>query len=390
MRCWHRAALLVILVMPLACDRAVGDLHARLQRAQLEAELSFGRSTVFVSEPPSLETLERVDWEGLLAAVLKGAPHERWRAIEILGELKHPQAVPVLLQALADRRGTVRPCLAAQSLGRLRDSSAVDSLIVAARNADNEDLRLCAIKALGLLRDERALPALIESVEARDMVVAASFALARIGHPSGAHAVARATEDPALRAWLVAPLGEFGLPEVEAALRGIASDGRSSEATLRAAREGLWKTTVLTEPDPPAALVRVLAASPEPRRREWAAFRLGELGEGAVRSAAPALAGALSDPSEPVRLAAAVALMRLGPASEPSLLRLIDVAGSAGRYALATLGFVGGPQTRVALQAIHDPKRTVLARHSLRWLRLRRGPLGRSASLRYPPRDRVL
>jgi HEAT repeat protein len=39
-----------------------------------------------------------------------------------------------------------------------------------------------------MLRSPRALPALLDALEQRDMIVAAAFALARIGDPRAAHA----------------------------------------------------------------------------------------------------------------------------------------------------------------------------------------------------------
>jgi len=368
MRGWHIAALLAMALPAVACNRGTDDLHTRLRYARLGAELSCGRSTVFASEPSDLETLERVDWAGLVAAVLEGEPHERWRAIQILGELGDARAVPSLLLALSDPRGTVRPCLAAESLGRLGGGGALDQLILAAQNVGNEDLRLCATKSLGLLRAKRAVPVLIEAVERRDMLVASAFALARIGDPRGARAVARAAEDPDVRPWLAAPLGEFGLTDVEPALRAIAADGQAFETTRREAGEGLWKTGILTEPDRRAALARVLAESPVSSRRAWAAFRLGDEG---LQLAAEDLARALSDPSDPVRLAAAAALLRFDTASETSVLRRIHDPGEAGRYAIAVLGFVGSEQSRGALEGVRDPTRLNVARLSLRWLALR-------------------
>jgi hypothetical protein len=185
------------------------------------AELACGRPTVLASEPPDAGSLERVDWIGLVETVASGAGHERWRAIEILGELGEVRAVPALLGALADPRGTLRPCLAAQSLGRLGDPRAVDALIAAAGQRENEDLRLCAIKSLGLLRAEGAVPVLADAVQRGEMLVAASHALARIATPEGARAVVEAARDPERAPWVVDPLGEFGLPSVEAELRRL-------------------------------------------------------------------------------------------------------------------------------------------------------------------------
>lgn len=347
-----------------------GDLHRELQKARLAAELSCGRPTVLAWEPPDPASLETLDWSALLVATTTGSPAERWRAISLLGELRDPRALPALLAALSDRRGTVRPCLAAQSLGALRDPRAVDALIAAVGARDNEDLRLCAIKALGLLRTPRAVPALVDAVERRDMTVAAAYALARIGDPRGARAVAGAARVEALTPWLVEPLGEFGVAETEPALRAIAGTPAQDVATRAAAEAGLWKLSLLVRADRADALLRVLSESRLAARRAWAAWRLGDEH---IVAAADALGDALGDADTGVRSAAATALLRLEGASEASLLDHLDAGGAEGRLAVAALGFVGGARSLPALRAVAtgEGERSALARTSLHWLHLR-------------------
>jgi len=351
-------------------DGRSNALHRELQEARLTAELSCGRPTVFASEPPDPASLAALDWSGLLSATVTGSPEERWRAIAILGELRDARAVPALLTALTDRRGTVRPCLAAQSLGALRDPRAVDALIEATRVRDNDDLRLCAIKALGLLRNPRAVPALVDAVERRDMSVAAAYALARIGDADGARAVARAAHDEALAPWLVGPLGEFGLAEAEPALRTLADSDATDPATRASATRGLWKLAVLRARDREDALTRALADSSVPARRAWAAWRLGDEG---FASAAAALVAALGDDDRAVQMAAAAALLRLEGAGEGALLERAGSEDPSGRLAVAALGFVGSERTLPALRALAEPDEpdAGLARASLRWLHLR-------------------
>jgi HEAT repeat protein len=318
----------------------------------------------------------RVDWAGLVETVANGAPHERWRAIEILGEFGDARAVPALLEALADPRGTLRPCLAAQSLGRLGDPRAVDALIAAAGQRENEDLRLCAIKSLGLLRAERAVPVLADAVHRGEMLVAASHALARIATPEGARAVVEAARDPERAPWVVDPLGEFGLPSVEAELRRLMGARDAGAWTQRGAREALWKLRVLSHGDRERSLVRVLGSGAPAERRAWAAWRLGDEG---FRSSADALAEALGDPSEQVRLAAAAALLRLGGPAEESLLGRVAAPGEAGRLAVAALGLVGAERSLGLLERVDEPADLQrLAQRSLQWIRLR----GAARSLR--------
>jgi HEAT repeat protein len=364
-----------------------GDLHRRLQEARLEAELSCGRPTFLASEPPDPDSLVRVDWAGLVETVVDGAPHERWRAIEILGEFGDARAVPALLGALADPRGTlalrtylmgwkayfrlteVRPCLAAQSLGRLGDPRAVDALIAAAGQRENEDLRLCAIKSLGLLRAERAVPVLADAVHRGEMLVAASHALARIATPEGAEAVVSAARDPVRAPWVVDALGEFGLESAAPELRRLMAARELGVGTRGKAREGLWKLRVLLDGDRERSLVRVLGSGDTPERRAWAAWRPGDEG---LHGSADALAEALGDPSERVRLAAAAALLRFGRSGEESLLARVAAPGEAGRLAVAALGLVGTERSLDLLERVDEPVELErLAQRSLRWVRLR-------------------
>lgn len=359
------------------------DLHRQLQEARLAAELSCGRSTVLASSPPDPRALERFDWAALLELAATGAPHERWQAIEILGELGDARAVPALLRALADRQGTVRPCLAAQSLGRLGDPRALEALLEAAAQRGNEDLRLCAIKSLGLLRAERAVPVLVEAVHRDEMPVAAAYALARIGSRRGAAAVTRAARDPRRAPWLVEPLGEFGLEAVAPELRRLAASSEVGAGTRRAAREALWKLGVLREDDRETALVRVLHSEPAPERRAWAAWRLGDAG---FPGAAEALAAALGDPGDRVAMAAAAALLRLGPASEGSLLARASGPGPGRRLAMAALGLVGGERSLAWLASVDEPGEIGrLASASSRWLRLRGVRVSTATALAEPP-----
>ncbi len=345
------------------------DLHERLQEARLVAELSCGRPTILAWRPPAPGSMARLEWAGLFERAASGAPRERWQAIEILGEFGDARAVPALLRALADRQGTVRPCLAAQSLGRLGDARALDALIEAAEQRSNEDLQLCAVKSLGLLRAERAVPALVEHVRRGEMFVAAAHALARIGTREGAEAVAQAARDPKRAAWLVGPLGEFGLDVVEPELERLATSRDVGRGTRRAAREGLWKLGVLLKRDRETSLVQVLHSAEAPERRAWAAWRLGDEG---FTGSAEALAAVLGDPGERVAMAAAAALLRFGPASEPSLLAQASEPGSGRHLAVAALGIVGTETSLAWLAAVDEPGEIRrLARRSRQWLRAR-------------------
>jgi HEAT repeat protein len=249
------------------------------------------------------------------------------------------------------------------------DRRAVDALIEAAAQRRNEDLRLCAITSLGLLRAERAVPVLADAVQRGEMLVAASHALARIATPEGAEAVVEAARDPERAPWLVDSLGEFGLEGVEPALRRLTGAEDLGAGTQRGAREALWKLRVLLDGDREHSLVRVLGSGDTPERRAWAAWRLGDEG---LHGSADALAQALGDPSERVRLAAAAALLRFGGSAEQSLLARAAAPGEAGRLAIAALGLVGTERSLGRLEGVNEPvELRRLAQRSLRWIHLR-------------------
>ncbi len=70
--------------------------------------------------------------------------------LEVLGECRLPESVPVLARYLEDPRSILRRS-AARSLGRLGDPSAIEPLKEAAREAGDPDLRRAAIQGLRLL-----------------------------------------------------------------------------------------------------------------------------------------------------------------------------------------------------------------------------------------------
>jgi len=111
------------------------------------------------------------------------SPADRWTAATILSRTGCQQAVPFLIRAMADDRGTGRTCIMAQSLGILSDSRAVPALTKALNHPSNEDLRVCAAAALGRICDTRAIEPLIEGFRANRISFSALKALGQIGSP---------------------------------------------------------------------------------------------------------------------------------------------------------------------------------------------------------------
>ncbi len=112
----------------------------------------------------------------------------RGNAAYALGEIKDPQAVPPLIEALKDEDLVVRR-VAAYALGKIKDPLAVPPLIEALKDEDlvvrreGWRVRLAAVHALGQIKDPRAFEPLIEALKDADTDVRqnAAYALGMIG-----------------------------------------------------------------------------------------------------------------------------------------------------------------------------------------------------------------
>ena len=138
-----------------------------------------------------LSAFERTQAAGALAKLgdPEGARHliertkKRWStdralAIELLGELKVPGALPRLLEIIRDPKDTCRGA-AARGLGRLGDKTAMEALVsVFKEPTAPEDVRLDAAEGLVLLKDPSAREQVeqgmsqLQSKEAREEVQA--------------------------------------------------------------------------------------------------------------------------------------------------------------------------------------------------------------------------
>jgi HEAT repeat protein len=129
----------------------------------------------------------------------------RERAVWALGRLGDASALPVLIEALADRSKEVR-MTAARALGVLGDHRGAGPLIELLRDPDR-DLRAAAVFGLGHLGDERAIEPLLDlarrevdvPLSPADSAVQAAAACGEAGR----EAVLRATADahPGIRSY---------------------------------------------------------------------------------------------------------------------------------------------------------------------------------------------
>lgn len=330
------------------------DLHGEIYRHLLEAEWGSADPILFASRARGPEVVAE-PVVALIGRLRSPWPEARWRAAEALAATGNGRAVAPLVAAMQDPGGTRRVCVMAKALGHLQDPRALGALAEAAFDPTNPDLRLCAIRSLGMVGDQRAVPWLIEALESRTCPLAAASALARLGDARAVVPITRAAADPELRPWMVAALGELGEGGALPFLGQLTGD---PDGAVRAAAEtAIWKTGRLSAPDPVVALATALRGEPDPSRRRWAAFRLGDR---SLDGAVAALIAALQDPDRGVRGRAAAALIRIGaPATAAVRDAFTGGAPLAQGYAAAVLGYLGTaadlPRLRLAATDGSEP-----------------------------------
>lgn len=121
------------------------------------ARIEAAKQLAHIQEPVSLETL--------LAALEEPNRHVRWAAIESLGELGDPKAVPALLQYF-ERPEAYRwgKRLVINALRAIKAPEAVSSLTTLMEDGDPYVRRL-TLMALGKLEVKQAIPRIIEALK---------------------------------------------------------------------------------------------------------------------------------------------------------------------------------------------------------------------------------
>jgi cyclophilin family peptidyl-prolyl cis-trans isomerase/HEAT repeat protein len=156
--------------------------------------------------------------ERLLRWTTHPDPETRWRAVYALGRSAGPDAVPVLLDALADPDDRVRANAARGLRAPVADSAghreAAFAAVIAAAGDPHPHVRINALRLLPAFQDEsRALPVLAGLLEDPDVnvAVAAAQALGETADPAAAGPLRRTASDvrrpdglrtPALAAWM--------------------------------------------------------------------------------------------------------------------------------------------------------------------------------------------
>lgn len=244
----------------------------------------------------------------------------RARAAEMLGDLGRRDAVPRLIDLLADPHPEIR-LVAVRALGRIGDDAAVVPLLamLAGRFGAPSHLVTHALIQIGPAAETALVAALVDPVPL--VRVTALDALGQLAAPGAARAIAQVlATDPAL--------------EVR-----VAAAGTLGRVGGRAALEPLVAAVCA---DQPATL------------REAAARALGELG---AEAAVPALGELLTDQRHRVAHEAAHALRRLHEAGLAELRRAAarpDHAGGHAREALAmaAVGVGEAPEAEPATQTL--------------------------------------
>ncbi len=225
-------------------------------------------------------------------------PADRWAAAATLSRAGCQQAVPFLIQAMADDYGTVRTCVMAQSLGMLSDTRAVPALVKALNHPSNKGLRVCASEALGRIGDTRAIEPLTEAFRANR-----SFS--------------------ALKA-----LGQIGTPRAESFLKSIVQNSlRSSDVVI--ARDAL-KAIDIGKRRNDSHYLQVLLSTAQGQRCRWIVELLARNGQ---IEAIEILAKLLADDNESaeIRGTAAAGLVLRGQDSFAALHKLTESQSSQTR-----------------------------------------------------------
>ncbi|HEX7117993.1 MAG TPA: M56 family metallopeptidase [Longimicrobiales bacterium] len=226
--------------------------------------------------------------------------------------------VAALIAALRDSVASVRAA-AVQALGEIEDPRAVPALGAVARSDSDAEVRRSAIWALGEIGDPAAVPALGAVAASGDAEVAgmAVWALGEIGDPAAVPALSAAlrNSDPGVRrraAWALGEVGEeAGVTPLAAALDDAVADVR---------RMAAWALGEIAPDRAPAALTAALGDE-NAEVRKIVAWALGEIADPA---SAPALTEAVEDESPSVRRTALWALGEIGgEAARDALLRAI-------------------------------------------------------------------
>ncbi|MEZ5988550.1 MAG: HEAT repeat domain-containing protein [Planctomycetota bacterium] len=265
----------------------------------------------------------------------------------------------------------------------MSDPEVTRALLALAREGRGEDAQL-AVEALGHVRE--AGPAVVDALFALlegDAALrrAAGYALGRLG-PATLAASDRllgvAAADDVAGEWARAAIGELGEPILPALERRLEAEADPARRARLAAALG-----ELRETKAPVPTLRRLLEDGDVRVRVAAALAIGRLGEYG-RDAVPALEEATGAPEARVRLAAVTALGMLGRGDRrlvaPLAARVADEDGDVARAAVDAIGRLALPETIDTFLPLLEHEDAGIRWRAAHWL----GTLGATARRALP------
>jgi HEAT repeat protein len=176
---------------------AMGDADWRVRKTAVEALVSLGGARVIDgliqalnaddnagARNSAIEALVRIGGPAvapLLGVIETPDPDVRKFAVDILGDIRDPGAVPALIGRLSDADENVRVA-SAEALGKIRDPRAVDALLASLARADEGWLDYAVAEALGAIGDERALGPLLGALGRSSLREPVLESLGKIGN----------------------------------------------------------------------------------------------------------------------------------------------------------------------------------------------------------------
>lgn len=177
--------------------RALGDKDWRVRKTAVEALVGLGGTEVTAGLVQRLSAEDNAGARNsaIEALVLLGAASVqpllpllgtrdadvRKFAVDILGDIRDANAVPLLIEQLRDTDENVRVATA-EALGKIRDRRAVDALTGCLAAYDQGWLDYAAAEALGEIGDERALAPLLAALNRSSLREPVLEALGKIGN----------------------------------------------------------------------------------------------------------------------------------------------------------------------------------------------------------------
>ncbi|AFY79895.1 NACHT domain-containing protein [Oscillatoria acuminata] len=304
--------------------------------------LNFISSTVVTVGQNNLQMLQKLQ----NAALCDSDSDVRRQALEVLGKIGIPEAVPSLIDALCDSDSDIRR-YAAITLEKSSTPETVTALIDALCDSDS-DVRNNAAITLEKIGTLEVVTALIYALCNSDSDIRryAALVLGNIGTLEVVTALidVLSHSDSNVKIYAALVLGNMGTPEVVTALIDILSH---SDSDVKIYAE--WALEKIRTPEAVPALVPAPSHSDSDVRSD-AVEVLGNIG---ILEAVPALIAALSHSNRDIRNKAASALAKIGTQEAvKALIATLSHSDSEVRiYAAWALGKIGTPEAVRALIA---------------------------------------